>query len=444
MTFTNQSIQFGSLFLDASSGSAALTSNADYGWDLWTDSGSGATFLSPTGRTDVALDWEQLALTETWLSTSSSQNTWYVAATLVNGVTVIPQMFLTGYGQNGGVAMLQPNGSGGVEMGPCLSTFSLVTPVPVPPSSSSYAPSGWVKVWEDTFTGTSLDTTKWWTRYAGDNGLQQNISSNGELELFSESNNHVMTGNSVKLTAYPPAAGSSNSLSGMLRCKETFNFAGATGIYIEIVAKFPNAQGSWPALWLSAEPKSGTTPAPWPPEADFAEIMNNSANGDNSTQIGVNVQLNQNPPNVWNSNNWSYGSNVPTGWQWEATGRTKWQTTTDLSAGFNTFGFQFVPGVGTVNSITGKASPMLYYFFNGYNTFNAQYDFQVGADGTFPWNGSLLIDLAVGGTGGGTPDYTKFPCDLEIQRVSIYLSQQDSTALVPSVIGQDLMPPTGG
>lgn len=137
MTFTNQSIQFGSLFLDGTSGALELTSNADYGWDLWTDAGSGATFLSPTGNHGVAVDWSNLAVSTTWLSTSSTQNTWYLPPQVLNGVTFVPEMFLTGVGQNGGIAMLQPNGPGGVMLGPCLTTFSLVAPVPPPPPAGS-------------------------------------------------------------------------------------------------------------------------------------------------------------------------------------------------------------------------------------------------------------------------------------------------------------------
>lgn len=355
-----------------------------------------------------------------------------------------------------GATYLQPTSDGtGVQMAPTPFTWTMQAPAadPPPPVQSSYIPAGYVTAFEDTFTGTSLDTTKWWTRYAGNDGTQQSISSNGEMEVFEEGQdgepNHVMTGNSVKLTAYGPRASDGLYPSGMLRCKQTLNLGSlTTAFYVEIVAKIPNAQGSWPALWFSAEPHSPTVPPPWPPEMDFAEFMNNAANGDNSTMLGVNVQLNgQNPPNVWNSDNWSYGPNTPAGWTWSATGRTKWVTPIDFSAGFHIFGFWCVPGVAgqqTVNPITGQPTHMLFYYCDGYNTFNSQYDANVGADGSTGWNAELLIDLAVGGMGGGTPNPAQFPCDLEIQRVTIALSQNDPAALVLSTIGQNFLPATGG
>lgn len=458
MTFTNQAIMFGTLAVDGTSGAlelAALTGSPGQCWDLWADNGnggSGGIFLSPAGNHGLAVDWESLAVTTIWPSTSSSQNTWYQAAQSYNGVTYVPQMFLTGYGQNGGIVMLQPNGSGGLEMGPCLTTFALETPPPYTPpgpTPSPYVPSGYIYTWGDEFTAANLDTTKWWTRYAGDGGLQQNIPSNGELELFSESNNHVMTGSSVKLTAYPPVAPSNNYLSGMLRGKQVFNFGSlTTAFYIEVKMKVPNAQGAWPAFWFSAEPTASRNPPPWPPEADVAEFMINAANGDTSSMIGVNVQLNgQNPPNPWNSDNWSYGSDTPSGWTWSATGRTKWVTPTDYSQAFHIFAIHVVPGVAgsqTVNPITGQPTHMLYYYADGYNTFNSQYDFEVGADGTFPYYAELLLDLAVGGMGGGTPTPSEFPCAFEIEYVRVYLSQNDPNALVTSVVGQDLMPSSGG
>lgn len=440
LPFSNQMLIFGGMALDATNGTLALTTPTGSPGQLWTqqhDAASGITYLQPgTGWLAIDFTTSPLAVGVPWLNTASG-NSCIVAAD-GSGVSVsawVPSAKAAEY-------------LAGTAMQAAAFEITLQAPAP-PPVQSSYAPSNYVKVWEDTFTGTSLDTTKWWTRYAGNDGTQQNISSNGELELFSESNNHVMTGNSVKLTAYPPASGSSNYLSGMLRCKQTLNLGSlTTGFYVEVVMKVPNAQGAWPAFWFSAEPHSATVPAPWPPEMDAAEFMINSANGDTSSMVGVNVQLNgQNPPNVWNSDNWSYGSNVPAGWQWSATGRTKWVTPTDFSTGFHIFGFQCVPGIAgqrTVNPITGQPTHMLYYFVDGYNTFSSQYDSNVGADGSTGWNSELLLDLAVGGMGGGTPNPAQFPCAFEIQRVSIYLSQQDSAALVPSTIGQDFMPATGG
>jgi hypothetical protein len=145
-TFTGQTITFANgQVLDLSGASAALATNTGSPGqvlDLWTDSGSGATFLSPSKNHGIALAWDTLQVSATWLSTSSSQNTWYQPPQTYTFpdntiVTYVPEMFLTGYGQTDNILMLQVDSAGALVMGPCLSTFALMTPITPPPPSGS-------------------------------------------------------------------------------------------------------------------------------------------------------------------------------------------------------------------------------------------------------------------------------------------------------------------
>jgi hypothetical protein len=328
------------------------------------------------------------------------------------------------------------------------------------PSPSPWVPAGYIyqAIASDEFTEANLDNTKWETRYAGSGGTQQSIGSNGEQEMFEEGQhagpNHVMTGSSVKLTAYPPNS-TTNGLypSGMLRLVQTFNFGSqTTGFYIECKAKIPGSYGSWPAFWFAAEPEANGD-APWPPEMDVAEFMinNPSLGASNTTWIHMSIKFNNAGPNSgggtgpWDG--WmAPPSSSPSGWSWTNTGDTHWVTNEDLSQAFHVYALQMVPGGSgdPINGNTGQPTHKFTYFVDGVLVGSGYYDAGIGADGSSPVYNELLIDHAVGGIGGLSPTASMFPSAFEIMYVRTYISQQDSAALKPSTITPKLMPPTGG
>lgn len=309
---------------------------------------------------------------------------------------------------------------------------------PAVPTPSPYVPRGYAYVGGDEFDEASLDQTKWWTRYANP-ATAQYIPSNKEQELFEEGQdsgpNHVMlSGGGIALRAYPPLTSGPNAgryPSGMLRMKQTFNFGSATtSFYIEIKAKIPNSTGAWPAFWFTAEPNNPDGVGPWPPEMDAAEFMVQPPGGSTTADVHMNVKTNGPPPGRWNivtsGTGTVYHTNPsPTGWQWLAPyGDSQWQTTEDLSADYHVYGILITPGVAgqnTTNPATGQLTHAFAYSLDGYRAaYGGQYDFQEGADGTCCYNAELLLDYAVGGFGGGTPDPTKFPSDFDIAYVRIY------------------------
>ena len=391
--------------------------------------GTNIQYLTVASQPGMAMNWQTMEWGTAWDDPSSPNNTWYQAAAQVDGLAFTPAAFFAG--ANGAIQVLQPNAAGtAVVMGPLPAGMSLTTPPAYTPptngpSPSAYVPSGYLYAGGDEMAN-GFNQSNWWTLYANPS-TAHSIPSNGEMEYYDVNGNHVaISGGGVALTALPPG---SDGLyhSGMLRAKQTFDVKDKA-VYIEVKAKIPNAQGAWPVpMWFAAEPTNPDGSAPWPPELDVAEFMINSANGDTSSMVGMNVQFNGNVPGPWNGGPWSYDP-PPTGWTWSATGRTKWITPIDFSAEYNIFGVLMTP-------ISGGGMECNYYV-NGYRGFFARYDAYVGADGTQPYNLELLIDLAVGGVGGGTPNPSEFPCSLDIAYVRWYTT--DGSAPGPmSTIGVD-------
>lgn len=379
-----------------------------------------------------------------------------IRATLQNvqnaGLPVFAGYWRAPYGGVNGDYNLYPN-----TLAAMLNDFSFgqTPPASGTPTPSSWVPSGYIyqPSASDEFTAPNLDTTKWWTRYASNGGTGQNIPSNGELQLFEESNNHVMTGSSCQLTAYAPTASKNYYSSGMLRCKQAFNLQDLnTAFYFEVKAKMPVPYGSWPAFWFAAMPEPNGD-APWPPEMDVAEFMMQNPNlgARTVTTPGMSVKYNNAGINgsgtgtgPWNG--WQEASSpAPSGWTWNGGSNDYWNTPVDFSAGFHVFALHYYPGTSAdpVNANTGQPTHHADYYIDGVRVQDGYYDAGIGADGS-SCNLELLLDYAVGGVGGLTPTPSQFPGTFEIMYVRTYLSQADSSALVADTIGQDLMPSSGG
>src|SRR5690606_13250209 len=67
-------------------------------------------------------------------------------------------------------------------------------------ADSPFVPEGYEKVFADEMNGPRLDTSKWWTRYIYEDGKLDTL--NDERQLFREDGNHVMTGETLALTAH--------------------------------------------------------------------------------------------------------------------------------------------------------------------------------------------------------------------------------------------------
>jgi beta-glucanase (GH16 family) len=168
------------------------------------------------------------------------------------------------------VPLLKPNGTGDPLAGTGF----------IPNTGESFT---LVSSLSDEFNEANLDTTKWWTRYIYNSGSLNYF--NDECERYGESNNHVMGGGMLQLTAYPVAGttchAAANGLtfplykSGMIRSKTTFKYG-----YFEARVKMPQGKGVWPAFWIN--PENG-----WPPEIDIFEYVRSSVQTPNQLHAGV-------------------------------------------------------------------------------------------------------------------------------------------------------------
>lgn len=138
------------------------------------------------------------------------------------------------------------------------------------------APPGYIKVWEDTFDGTTLDTESWtiglrdpetgdivpgavggrllnWG-YAGYNTDEDVLVSGGNLILLNQKRSYAGT----------DPSGAFEYTTGWIMTLHKVHFNKG---YVEMRAKYPSGDKVWPALWLIAEDLV------WGPEWDLFEYF---------------------------------------------------------------------------------------------------------------------------------------------------------------------------
>ena len=137
-------------------------------------------------------------------------------------------------------------------------------------------PAGYTKVWEDTFNGTSLDTSNWTigckdpvsgdliggaqggyllnTHYAGYITAEDVWVANGNLYLQNQKRSYTGT---------DPAGTYEYTTGWIMSMHKVFFNKG----YLEMRAKFPSGDKVWPAYWLIAEDLI------WGPEWDIFEYF---------------------------------------------------------------------------------------------------------------------------------------------------------------------------
>ena len=121
----------------------------------------------------------------------------------------------------------------------------------------------WVLVWEDDFTGSILDTTKW-------NVLMREHSKHNELQYYVPDEVYIEDG-MLRLRSRVRKYGPMEYTSGRLDTKD--KFAPVYGRF-EIRARLPGGKGLWPAYWLYPQNRN------WPMEYMMLEAV---ANGKESS-----------------------------------------------------------------------------------------------------------------------------------------------------------------
>jgi len=220
-------------------------------------------------------------------------------------------------------------------------------------------------VWEDDFTTAGPDPTKW-TYDLGAGGW-----GNGELQTYTNSSENVVVENgSLKIKAKANGAGYTSA---RLKSEGLYEFKYGR---IEIRAKLPSAQGTWPAFWMLGADHSTVG---WPASGEI-DIMEQK--GTDKTTIHGTVHY---PGNS--------GGNGP----------TKSTAITNASTEFHNYTVEW-------------SDTKIEFFLDGvsYHVFTN--------DATKPFNKDyfLILNLAMGGSLGGTVDPAFTEDLMEIDYVKVY------------------------
>lgn len=274
----------------------------------------------------------------------------------------------------------------------------------------------------DEFDGTSLDRTKWCTRYVYGGGPALQVPDDqctrgggGTLDFFNDEQQryrdfnsrgetmHVVSGGTLKLRVTKTGpAGNAPYESAMIRSKMEFKPTPTTSYYLTARMKLPNVLGSWSAFWLVSGRGTNNTPE-WPPEIDIVDSPTNNTDSPASTlRMGTTAQGAQ----TANPGKFDYTHADPAFNKQNQTytpGRLLRDTWLEIGA------------LWTANNVC--------YFVDGVKA--ACENYRWVENGGQPANAAhVLLNLAIGGAWAGASgiDDAKFPTQVEVDHVRVYRS----------------------
>ena len=196
-------------------------------------------------------------------------------------------------------------------------------------SGGMSAPAGYTNqqlIFDDQFSGTNLDTTKWNTYLGAEGGVWNNRGSlpspysgnnmpgSNDMSMYAPS--QVSVNNGLTLTAQRNTnqySGTYPWLSGVITTEGKFSLP-TGGWYVQVKAKMPDqSQGMWPAIWFLCGP---------------------SCPNDNELDGYEGGWLMSNPNQIMHSDYFA-----DQGQQQNA-----YNVGADVTAGYHVYGFQFIPG----------------------------------------------------------------------------------------------------
>ena len=136
-------------------------------------------------------------------------------------------------------------------------------------------PVEWRIVFEDDFNGASLDTSKW-NIQTGDGCPDLCGWGNNELQTYS-ADNITVSGGTLNIIGRREGDGSYTSA--RINTKGKFDFRYGR---VEVSARLPSGQGTWPAIWMLHSNPEIYGPWPLSGEIDIMEAFNYGAGGNNS------------------------------------------------------------------------------------------------------------------------------------------------------------------
>ena len=242
-------------------------------------------------------------------------------------------------------------------------TFTTIQPVQDPITDYTNL------VWSDEFnTDGAPDTSKWgYDLGAGGWG-------NGESQYYTNSSNNVIVqGGSLKITAKAQNLSGSNYTSARLKSENKFEFKYGK---VEVRAKLPVGGGTWPAIWMLGENYATNT---WPACGEI-DIMEHKGNEPNKIHGSLHYPGN-------------FGGNA--------------NTNTTMITGASTQ-FHVYKAVWSPNSIKIYVDNVLFH--------------TVANSGSLPFNANffLILNVAMGGNFGGTIDPAFSQSAMEVDYVRVY------------------------
>lgn len=266
-----------------------------------------------------------------------------------------------------------------------LQCFLLVLGEPLQSPSPPDEQSEWLLSFQDEFTGTSLDTSKWTTGYWWDRDGSTNLSSH-ELQWY-QPDDVLVGGGILKLRAQERTIPTTwlgigfDYTSGMVTTGRNTSDKTAPARflfqygYAEMRAKVPKGQGLWPAFWLLPASHESR------PEIDILEILGHEPEVAHFNYHYLNED----------------GSEGDTGRTW---------TGPDFSSDWHTFAVDWQPNV-------------IIWYADGIERWRFTEASRISSEPMY-----LLLNLAVGGDWAGPPDGdTVFPSYFEIDYVRVWERQ---------------------
>jgi beta-glucanase (GH16 family) len=258
----------------------------------------------------------------------------------------------------------------------------------------------WQLVFEDNFDGNSLDAGKW-NIDEGDGCPDLCGWGNNELQVYSADNISV-AGGVLRIEGRQEA--DSSYTSGRLNTRGKFDFQYGR---VEVSARIPSGQGTWPAIWLLHSDPSIYGPWPLSGEIDIMEAFNYGVGGNQSTSSTTHYGL-PTPPFDGTSSTTDLSANADTSFheyalEWEK-GRIRF----------------FVDGQHFQTQIVDEY--WVYYPADPDGLYDPFGPYTLGLeDAPFDQAFHLLLNFAIGGDPVGAPDATTvFPQAMEVDYVRIY------------------------
>ncbi|MFW2377415.1 MAG: family 16 glycosylhydrolase [Cellulophaga baltica] len=228
-------------------------------------------------------------------------------------------------------------------------------------------------IWSDDFDVDGTPNAANWTYDIGAGGW-----GNNESQYYTNStNNAVVSDGTLKITAKAETFSGSNYTSARLKSQGLFDF---TYGRVDIRAKLPQAGGTWPALWMLG---SNFETVGWPNSGEI-DIMEHVGNNLNVVQSAIHTLS-------------SSGNTI-----------NKGETTaTNVASEFHVYSVNW-----SENEISFLIDDVIFYTYNP----------AVKDDQTWPFDESqfLIMNIAMGGTLGGTIDSAFTEDTMEIDYVRVY------------------------